>query len=72
MSQVIKTIVDDERIFMLKPNFDRSVITCLARLDGHVVGIIANQPLHTAGAMGPDGGASAAASYAFAIRSIFR
>jgi len=55
MSKVIKTIVDDERIFVLKPDFDRSVITCLARIDGHVVGIIANQPLHTAGAMGPDG-----------------
>jgi acetyl-CoA carboxylase carboxyltransferase component len=55
MIRVIQTIVDDERIFILKPDFDRSVITCLARIDGHVIGIIANQPLHTAGAMGPDG-----------------
>jgi acetyl-CoA carboxylase carboxyltransferase component len=55
MNRVIKTIVDDEQVFMLKPDFDRSVITCLARIDGHSVGIIANQPMHTAGAMGPDG-----------------
>ena len=55
MIRVIKTIVDDEQIFALKPDFDRSVITCLARIDGHSVGIIANQPMHTAGAMGPDG-----------------
>ncbi len=55
MIRVIRTIVDDEHIFILKPDFDRSVITCLARIDGHVVGIIANQPMHTAGAMGPDG-----------------
>lgn len=55
MTRVIKTIVDDEQIFLLKPNFDPSVITCLARLDGHTVGIIANQPMHNAGAMGPDG-----------------
>ncbi|MEW6529737.1 MAG: carboxyl transferase domain-containing protein [Thermodesulfobacteriota bacterium] len=55
MTRVIKTIVDDEQIFLLKPDFDRSVITCLARVDGHTVGIIANQPMHTAGAMGPDG-----------------
>jgi len=47
--------VDHERIFVIKPDFDRSVITCLARLDGHPVGIIANQPKHLAGAMGPDG-----------------
>jgi len=55
MGRVIKTIVDDEQIFPLKPDFDRSVITCLARIDGRSVGIIANQPMHTAGAMGPDG-----------------
>ncbi len=55
MNRIIKTIVDDEQIFHLKPDFDRSVITCLARIDGHSVGIIANQPMHTAGAMGPDG-----------------
>ncbi|MGB6066278.1 MAG: carboxyl transferase domain-containing protein [Desulfomonilaceae bacterium] len=55
MNRLIKTIVDDEQIFMLKPEFDRSVTTCLARIDGHTVGIIASQPMHTAGAMGPDG-----------------
>ncbi len=55
MNGVIKTIVDDERVFPLKPYFDRSVITCLARIEGHSVGIIANQPMHSAGAMGPDG-----------------
>jgi methylmalonyl-CoA decarboxylase subunit alpha len=55
MNRLIKTIVDDEQIFILKPDFDRSVITCLARVDGHTVGIIANQPMSTAGAMGPDG-----------------
>lgn len=55
MSRVIKTIVDDEQILVLKPDFDRSVITCLARIEGHSVGIIANQPMHMAGAMGPDG-----------------
>jgi methylmalonyl-CoA decarboxylase subunit alpha len=55
MNRLIKIIVDDEQIFPLKPDFDRSVITCLARLDGRTVGIIANQPMHMAGAMGPDG-----------------
>lgn len=55
MNRVIKCIVDDERIFALKPDFERSVITCLSRIDGRTVGIIANQPMFTAGAMGPDG-----------------
>ena len=55
MMRVIQTIVDHERTFAIKPDFDRSVITCLARLDGHPVGIIANQPSKLSGAMGPEG-----------------
>ena len=52
--QVIKAIVDDGRFFQIKADFGRSLITCLARLGGRVVGIIANQTLHNAGAAGPD------------------
>ncbi len=55
MTRVIQTIVDHQRIFPIKPDFDRSVITCLARLDGHPVGIIASQPSRLSGAMGPEG-----------------
>lgn len=55
MQRVLQTLVDGERIFPIKPDFDRSVITCLARLDGHTVGIIANQPSKLSGAMGPEG-----------------
>jgi acetyl-CoA carboxylase carboxyltransferase component len=55
MTDVIRTIVDDRHLFLLKPEFDRSVITGLARLDGHPVGIVASQPMFAAGAMGPDG-----------------
>ncbi len=55
MNRIIKTIVDDEKIFPIKPGFDKSVIACLARIDGRSVGFIANQPRHLAGAMGPDG-----------------
>ncbi|MBU2648625.1 carboxyl transferase [bacterium] len=55
MALVLKTLVDHETIFQLKPDFDPSVITCLARIDGQTVGIIANQPSRFAGAMGPDG-----------------
>jgi acetyl-CoA carboxylase carboxyltransferase component len=55
MYRIIKTIVDDEKVFPLKPEFDKSVITCLARIDGQSVGFIANQPRYFAGAMGPDG-----------------
>lgn len=55
MAKVLETLVDHETIFQLKPDFDPSVITCLARMDGRTVGIIASQPSRFAGAMGPDG-----------------
>jgi len=53
MHQVIGMIADPDSILELKPHFDGSLITCLARLDGHVVGFLANNPMVTAGAMGP-------------------
>lgn len=55
MGRLIRTLVDDEQMFELKPEFDPAVITCLARIGGETVGIIANQPSRYAGAMGPDG-----------------
>jgi len=55
MHRVLRVIFDGERVFPVKPDFDRSVITALARLDGHAVGIIANNPSKLSGAMGPEG-----------------
>lgn len=54
MYQVIKEIVDDGKYFSLKPFFAKALITCLARMNGRVVGIIASQTMHNAGAAGPD------------------
>ncbi len=52
MHHLIERIVDADSILELKPYFDPSLISCFARLNGHVVGILANNPLHNAGAMG--------------------
>jgi acetyl-CoA carboxylase carboxyltransferase component len=54
MRQVIKEIVDNGKFFELKPFFGKALITCLARMNGRVVGIIASQTMHNAGAAGPD------------------
>lgn len=53
MHHVIRMISDPDSLLELKPFFDGSLITCLARLDGHVVGFLANNPMVNAGAMGP-------------------
>jgi acetyl-CoA carboxylase carboxyltransferase component len=49
MQRVIRHVVDRDSVFEIKPHYGKSVITCLARLDGEVVGVVANQPLHLAG-----------------------
>jgi acetyl-CoA carboxylase carboxyltransferase component len=55
MHRILGCIVDAQSLFPLKPDFGRSVITALARIDGSVVGIVANQPMVNAGAMDTDG-----------------
>jgi len=62
MYKIIAAIVDDNKYFSIKPYYDQSLITCLARMSGRTVGIIANQPMFFAGAGGP-GSCEKAASF---------
>ena len=50
MHRLIKRIVDDGKYFETKAEFGKSLITCLARIGGRVVGFIANNPFFDAGA----------------------
>jgi len=52
MRRVVKTIADSGSVLELKPLYDRSLMTALARMDGIVVGFLANNPMFSAGAMG--------------------
>ncbi len=52
MRRVVKTIADEGSVLELKPLYDRSLMTALARMDGMVVGFLANNPMFNAGAMG--------------------
>lgn len=52
MHRLIEAIADPESVLELKPYYDGSLITALVRLDGTVVGILANNPMVSAGAMG--------------------
>lgn len=56
MHAVIEEIVDDGDLFEVHASWATNIICGLARLDGHVVGIVANQPTTLAGAL--DGAAS--------------
>lgn len=72
MHHVVELLADAGSVLELKPEFDGSLITALARLDGHSVGILANNPLVTAGAMGPGRVKKRPALSPCAIPSTFR
>lgn len=60
MREVIDHVIDAESLLEVKARFAREVITALARVDGHVVGIVANQPKHLGGILFPDSANKAA------------
>jgi acetyl-CoA carboxylase carboxyltransferase component len=53
MRRLVRRIVDGDSFFELRPMFGRSLVTGLARIGGHPVGVIANQPMQQAGALNP-------------------
>jgi acetyl-CoA carboxylase carboxyltransferase component len=60
MYDVIGRIVDDGDWFDMKPRWARTIITCLARMGGRPVGIVANQPKHLGGILENDSADKAA------------
>ena len=57
---VIDVVFDDSSWFEVQPEFGRSVVCALARLGGHPVAVIANQPRVLAGSIDVDGAVKAA------------
>lgn len=55
MHHVLACVTDGGTYLELKPEFGAMLITCLARIDGAVVGVIANNPAVNVGAMDVDG-----------------
>ncbi|MBM3525443.1 MAG: propionyl-CoA carboxylase, partial [Alphaproteobacteria bacterium] len=51
MRELIRLVVDDGEFFEMRPGFGPNLITAFARMDGYVVGIIANNPRVYAGAL---------------------
>ncbi len=55
MTRVLRRLADGGEIFQVKERFGRSLVTALARMGGHVVGFVANQPIQKGGACDADG-----------------
>ena len=60
MYKLIKILVDGGEYLDIKPKVARSVITCLARIGGKSVGIVANQPNYLGGILDVDSSDKAA------------
>jgi acetyl-CoA/propionyl-CoA carboxylase carboxyl transferase subunit len=54
MRKVLKSILDHGHFFEMKPRFAKNILTGFGRMEGWPVGIIANQPMHLAGALDVD------------------
>lgn len=57
---VIEQLFDVDSVLELRAGFGLGMITALARIEGRAVGVIANNPLHLAGAIDADGADKAA------------
>ncbi|UGS38135.1 acyl-CoA carboxylase subunit beta [Capillimicrobium parvum] len=60
MYEVIRRIVDHGEWLDLKPQWAKTIITCLARMGGRPVGIVANQPKQLGGILDNDSADKAA------------
>jgi acetyl-CoA carboxylase carboxyltransferase component len=58
--RAIEIIADTDSSLEVRRKFGRGMVTVLARLEGHPVGIVANNPMHLAGAITSDGADKAA------------
>jgi acetyl-CoA carboxylase carboxyltransferase component len=52
--RIVEVIADIGSVFELKPRFGKSVVTSFIRLDGHTVGVVANNSLFKGGAIDVD------------------
>ncbi|MGE0387828.1 MAG: carboxyl transferase domain-containing protein [Gammaproteobacteria bacterium] len=53
--RIIDLLADTGSVLELRRDFGRGMITALARIEGRPVGIVANNPMHLAGAIDSDG-----------------
>lgn len=60
MSRVVREVLDRDQFFEIHPHFARNMIVGFGRLDGHSVGVVANQPYHLGGTIDIDAADKAA------------
>ncbi len=57
---VVQTLADEDSVVFLREGFAPGMVTALARIEGRPLGVVANNPMHLAGAITSDGADKAA------------
>merc|ERR1712167_44203 len=57
---VVKRVVDGHSLLILSEDYASNIITAFARLNGRVIGVVANDPRHLAGCLDADASTKAA------------
>ncbi|MET8131781.1 acyl-CoA carboxylase subunit beta [Streptomyces sp. NPDC005251] len=60
MHRVIERLVDDGDLLEVHPEFAPNILCGFARMEGHTIGVVANQPMHLAGSLNIDAAEKAA------------
>jgi propionyl-CoA carboxylase beta chain len=60
MREILRTVVDDGELLQVHELFAPNILCALARIEGRSVGVVANQPMHSAGALDIDASEKAA------------
>lgn len=58
--KVIETMMDEDSVLELRPEFGLAMVTAFGRIEGRPIGIVANNPAHLGGAIDADAGDKAA------------
>jgi propionyl-CoA carboxylase beta chain len=60
MKELIEKVADEGEFFELQPDYAKNIVVGFARLEGHPIGIVANQPMVLAGCLDIDSSRKAA------------
>lgn len=60
MKEVLERVVDEGDFFEIQPDYAKNILIGFGRMEGHTVGLVANQPMHMAGCLDIDSSRKAA------------
>lgn len=60
MYEVVRRVVDEGDFFEISPEYAKNIIVGFARMEGHTIGLVANQPMELAGCLDIDASRKAA------------